>query len=47
MFSENTRFRYKNYDRAPYIKELQKITDECTKKTEEVSAAKEKEIMQV
>jgi len=34
-------------DKFKGLEELQKITDEYTKKTEEVSAAKEKEIMQV
>jgi len=34
-------------DKFKGLEELQKITDECTKRTEEVAAAKEKEIMQV
>ena len=34
-------------DKFKGLEELQKITDEFTKKTEEVAAAKEKEIMQV
>jgi hypothetical protein len=29
VFSENTRLRYKNYDRGPYIAELQKLTESC------------------
>jgi ribosome recycling factor len=34
-------------DKFKGLEELQKITDDLTKKTEEVAAAKEKEIMQV
>jgi hypothetical protein len=33
VFSENTRFRYRNYDRGPYIAELQKITGSCLGKS--------------
>ena len=34
-------------DKFKGLEELQKITDEFTKKTEEAAAAKEKDIMQV
>ncbi len=33
VYSENTRFRYPKYDRAPYVAALQKITESCLERS--------------